>query len=186
MPTRSRAPLAAAFAVLAVLSVSGCAARPTPEPAAAPTLSAQELAEWAALAEANPGTLGPGEGEAEYDAAVAAFPLAMPDGYVFPDSSTLQFYAPGNVLGRGAGTGYAAYSWLCAAQTAYVDADGETARGDALDALRSWAALPVETITLRNAGDWADTVIDPAEAGDDAPLERDMRSNCDEFPAVRE
>jgi hypothetical protein len=177
--------MSAVFAVL-VAAVSGCATQTTPEPAAAPTLSAQELAEWTALAEANPGTLGPGEGEAEYDAAVAAFPLPLPSGYAFPHSSTLRFYTPGGVLERGAGTGYAAYSWLCAAQTAYLDADGDTAREAALDDLRDWAALPSDVITLRNAGDWAAAVLDPAAAGDDEPLEADARSNCGEFPAVRE
>ena len=200
MPMNTRAWLSAAGLGAAIaLSVSGCAAQSAPaapadaadaaataEPSPASTISPEELAAWSARAAANPGTLAPGEGEIEYEAAVAGFPLAMPAGFEFPDTDELDFY-PGadGINERGLGTNYASFSWLCAAESDYVEVADGPDREAALATLRRWADLPSDVIGMANPRDWEAAVLDSAEAGDDAALEGDLRSNCAQFPDLR-
>ena len=199
MSMNTRALLAAAGLAAAVaLAVSGCAAQSTPavpaaaaaaataEPTPESTISAEELAAWTARASANPGSLAPGEGEVEYEAAVAAFPLAMRAGFEFPRTDELDFY-PGDdgIYERGLGTSYASFSWLCAAESDYVESADGPDREAALASLRQWAALPSDVIGMANPWDWEAAVLDSAEAGDDAALEGDLRSTCAQFPDLR-
>jgi hypothetical protein len=156
-----------------------------PTPAPTPTLTEGELLAWKQMAANNPDALGPGEGEAEYAQARSEFPLAMPEGTAIPETTSFSFYAPGGILGRGAGYGLVSFTWLCATETELldaIDADDPDRADASFVQLELWMALPSKQRVLEGIDAFRSVVVEPARAGDTKPLEADRQSWCAQAP----
>ena len=194
MSTKARVTVAAA--VLA-LSVSGCApvteqgtgpatqhsqtATPTPSP----TLTESQLLAWEQRAASNPETLGPGDGEEEYAQARRDFPLEMPAGTAIPARTSFDFYVADGIYERGMGALIVSHTWLCATETALLDAlknADATAVDDSVARLKAWMSLPAEIRRNEGIEQFGTVVLETALAGDTTALESDQNSWCAQFP----
>ena len=158
---RRSARTAACLAALALtmVAVASC----TAEPAGIPTTAAPEptpslrnyVAESRATAAAE-ASAAEAKKQEEYAAAIAGFPLAMPDGYAFPESVPSSRGAGAWTYGNGRETAYAV--WRCsvaqAARDAYV-LDGDAATAEAL----LFAIPAVSDDDLRGNSDWVEMVM---------------------------
>lgn len=155
---------AAAVALTVAAGLASCA--PAADPAPAPSKAAEPTpatsptprnyvaeaeaaaaAEAAAKAEAR---------QAEYTAAVATFPLAMPGGYTFPETAPAGGFIARPGSGSGSATAYAV--WRCSVAQAARDAhvlNGDDASAQSL--LAQIAAVSDDD--LPGNGDWVQMVL---------------------------
>ena len=153
---------------LTVASLASCTAEPAPKSTTAasePTTAVPEptptirnyVAESRATAAAEASAAEEEEQE-EYAAAVAGFPLAMPDGYAFPETIPSSQGVGAWTYADARQTAYAV--WRCsvaqAARDAYV-LDGDAAAAEAL-----LSAIPaVSDDDLRSNSVWVEMVVPP-------------------------
>ncbi|MGA7148166.1 MAG: hypothetical protein WBX17_06750 [Microbacterium sp.] len=169
MPQRSaRTAACLAALTLTVATLASCTVEPAPEPttvAPEPTTAVPEptpslrnyVAESRATASAE-ASAAEARAQEEYAAAVAAFPLAMPDGYAFPETIPSSQGVGAWTYVDARQTAYAV--WRCsvaqAARDAYV-LDSDAAAAEAL-----LSTIPaVSDDDLRSNSDWVEMVMPP-------------------------
>ena len=117
----------------------------------------------------------------EYRDAAATFPNDLPPGIEFP-SRIPDAYDPAAASEPGVGESIANFYWICAWQSAFIDAQAvEDSAGEeaALDSLESWKSTDFYQDHYEDPGDlWTKLMLEPARAGDATELIAGFESGC--------
>jgi len=117
----------------------------------------------------------------EYRATTATFPNDLPPGIEFP-AQVPETYDLAAASEPGVGEGIANFYWICAWQSAFIDAQtvGNTAgQKAALDSLESWKSTSFYKDHYEDPQDlWSKLMLEPARAGDATELVAGFEAGC--------
>ena len=173
-----------AVTALGVTAVTGCAVNPEVDHSPSIPAASQQHG-------ALPGgfvALDDSSASAEYRATIDAIPEPLPAGVDYPEGLPADFLPTDGYLQQGAARNQAWFTWLCAWETAYLDAEksGDAAvMADSAAMVEHWPEMDFyQNVIVDPDHGWVANVVTPLVRGDSSGLQTDAASQCQQFPTV--